>query len=535
MAKNDPQGFLALVLHAHLPYVRHPEHEKFLEEDWLFEAITETYIPFIGVIEGLLRDEVPFRITMSITPPLAGMLSDPLLQARYVGHIEKLIELSEKEIVRTRWIPEIHRLAVRYNELFLRAREVYVEHYGCNLLKAFAGFQDRGVLEVLTCGATHGFLPLMLGNRNVWRGQIRTAAQDYGRHFGRRPRGIWLPECGYEPGLDEVLAEEGISHFVLDAHGVMHATPQPKYGIYAPIACRSGVAAFGRDLESSKQVWSAREGYPGDHDYREFYRDVGWDLDYDYIRPYLHGDGLRTNLGIKYYRITGPDDHKEPYDFDRAKEKAAEHAGNFMFNREKQVEHLRGLMGRQPIVVAPYDAELFGHWWYEGPVFLDMLLRKIAYDQKTIATITLAEYRERFPVIQVSQPTFSSWGYKGYSEFWLEGSNDWVYRHLHSAGDRLIDLATQAKAGRFGRDGLRWRALKQAAREFLLAQSSDWAFIMKTGTMVPYAVARTQEHIANFTKLYHDLSAQTVDEAWLSGVEAKNNIFPDIDPLTWAG
>ncbi len=531
---SEPQGYLALVLHAHLPYVRHPEYEAFLEEDWLHEAITETYIPLIEVCEGLVRDQVPFRLTMSITPPLAGMLSDPFLQERYIKHIDKLIELSEREIQRTRWMPEFQPLAIRYHHTFREARRIFSDVYGRNLLKAFRHFQDLGVLEIITSGATHGFLPLMLGNRNVWRGQIRTAVRDYARHFGRPPRGIWLPECGYEPGVEEILAEEGIRFFIIDTHGVMFASPRPKFGVYAPVVCRSGVAAFGRDLESSKQVWSAHEGYPGDYEYREFYRDVGWDLEYEYVRPYLHGDGRRTNLGVKYYRITGPTDHKEPYNFERANEKAAAHAGNFMFNREKQVEYLAGLLGRKPIIVAPYDAELFGHWWYEGPQFLNFLMRKIAYDQKAIEAITLSEYLERFPVNQVSSPSLSSWGYKGYAEVWLDGSNDWIYRHLHQAGERMVDLANAAQRGEFGTDGLRWRALRQAAREFLLAQSSDWAFIMKTGTMVPYAVGRTREHITNFMKLSEDIRTGTIDEWWLAEIEHRNNIFPEIDPLAWA-
>jgi len=531
---DEPKGYLALVLHAHLPYVRHPEHERFLEEDWFFEAVTETYIPLVEMINRLRTDRVPFRLTMSLTPPLVAMLSDPLLQDRYVRHIERLIDLAGKEVERTRWMPEFNTLANHYYYLFQRSREVFVNQYDRNLLRAFKIFQDEGALEILTCGATHGFMPLMLGNRNVWRGQVATAAHEYERHLGRRPRGIWLAECGYQPGVEEVLADEGIRHYIVDAHGILHASPRPKFGIYAPIVSRRGVAAFGRDLESSKQVWSAKEGYPGDFEYREFYRDVGWDLEYDYVRPYLHDDGKRTNLGIKYYRITGPTDQKEPYDPARAREKAATHAGNFMFNREKQVEHLHGLIDRPPIIVAPYDAELFGHWWYEGPIFIEMLLRKIAFDQKAIKTITLSEYREKFPMAQVSTPSMSSWGWKGYAEFWLEGSNDWVYRHLHIAGDRLVELANRAKHGGLGDNGLHWRALKQASREFLLAQSSDWAFIMKTGTMVPYAVARTQEHIMNFTKLYEDLRSGNVDEAWLAVIEGKNNIFPEIDPLSWA-
>jgi 1,4-alpha-glucan branching enzyme len=542
---HPPQGFLALVLHAHLPYVRHPEHEDFLEEDWLYEAITETYIPLIDVFAGLVRDRIPFRITMSVTPTLAGMLADPLLQGRYVRHIEQLIELSEKEIKRTRDLPEFHPLAVRYNAIFRRARAAFVDEYGRNLLQAFRKFQDLGVLEIITCGATHGFLPLMLGNRNLWRGQIRTAARDYERHFGCRPRGIWLPECGYEPGVDEILAEEEIRFFILDTHGLLHASPRPKFGVYAPIVTNSGVAVFARDPDSSKSVWSSEEGYPGDHVYREFYRDVGWDLDYDYVRPYLHGDGQRSNLGIKYYRITGKGDHKEPYDFERAREKVALHAGNFMFNREKQIEHLSGIMDRPPLIVAPYDAELYGHWWYEGPQFLDLLLRKVACDQKTISTITPSEYLAGQPVNQIAMPSMSSWGYKGYCEVWLEGSNDWIYRHLHQVGARMIELANAARQGTFGdagddaggssggHAGLRWRALRQAARELLLAQSSDWAFIMKTGTMTSYAIARTREHVMNFTKLYSDIKAGTIDEQWLASIEAKNNIFPEIDPLVW--
>ncbi|MBM3316740.1 MAG: DUF1957 domain-containing protein [Candidatus Eisenbacteria bacterium] len=532
--RREPKGYLALVLHAHLPYVRHPEHEDFLEEDWFFEAITETYIPLIEVFDGLVRDGVPFRLTLSVTPTLAGMLSDGFLQERYLRHLEKLIDLSGREIERTRWMPEFHPLAQRYHRMFLEARRVFADQCGRNLLTALGRFQELGVLEIITCGATHGFMPLMLGRRNAWRGQIRTAVFDYRRHFGRPPRGIWLPECGYEPGVDEVLAEQGLRHFIVDSHGVLFASPRPKYGVFAPIVCRSGVAAFGRDLDSSKQVWSAKEGYPGDYEYREFYRDVGWDLEYDYVRPYLHGDGQRTNLGIKYYRITGPGNHKEPYSFERAAEKAAIHAGNFMFNREKQVEHLEGLMGRRPVIVAPYDAELFGHWWFEGPQFLDYLFRKIAYDQQVLAPITLSEYLAVCPVNQVATPSVSSWGYKGYAEVWLDGANDWIYPHLHQALERMIELANAARRGDFGTDALRWRALRQAARELLLAQSSDWAFIMKTGTMVDYAVRRTREHITHFSKLHADILSGAIDEWWLAEIENKNNLFPEIDPLAWA-
>ncbi len=518
------KGYFALVLHAHLPYVRHPEYEEFLEEDWFFEALTETYIPFVDTFDRLLEEGVDFRITMSLTPSLISMMTDPLLQYRYLRHLNKLIDLAGREIERTRWTPEFHELALMYYWKLTRARQIFLERYNSALIPAFRRFQDEGKLEIITCAATHGFLPLM-PNRRAARAQLEIAADHYERHFGRRPRGIWLPECGYAPGVDELLKEVGIRYFFTDSHGILFGSPRPRYGVFAPVYCPSAVAAFGRDMESSKQVWSAREGYPGDYEYREFYRDVGFDLDYDYIRPYLHADGNRINLGIKYHRITGPGNRKEPYRPALAREKAAVHAGNFMFNREKQVEYLRGVLGTKPVIVSPYDAELFGHWWYEGPDWVEFLMRKLHFDQETIEPITPSEYLARHPKLQVLTPSMSSWGYKGYNEVWLEGSNDWIYPHIHMMADRMVELADWYTDA----EGLLRRALNQAARELLLAQSSDWAFIMKTGTMVEYAHKRTKEHIARFDRLYRDIVHERVNEQWLKEVEHRDNIFPEID------
>ncbi|HHV63109.1 MAG TPA: DUF1957 domain-containing protein [Firmicutes bacterium] len=524
------KGYLALVLHTHLPYVRHPEHDEFLEETWLYEAITESYIPLLKVLERLVRDGIVFRLTMSFTPTLVSMLSDPLLQERYVRHLNKLIELSEKEVERTRWQPEFNENARMYRDRFYEARYIFEEKYGRNLLTGFKMLQDAGRLEIITSAATHGYLPLMELYRDAVRAQIKVALQLHEKVFGRRPVGFWLPECGYNPGDDFILQEEGIRYFFTDAHGILNASPRPRYGVFAPIYCRSGVAAFGRDMESSKQVWSAREGYPGDYDYREFYRDIGYDLEYDYIRPYIHKSGIRVNTGIKYYRVTGKTHEKKPYIRRNAVEKAAIHAGNFMFNRERQIEYLYSVMDRKPIVVAPYDTELFGHWWFEGPEWLDFVIRKITYDQNIIKLITPGDYLNIYKRNQVSTPSLSSWGYKGYNEVWLEGSNDWIYRYLHKAAERMSELARAYPSA----EGLQRRALNQAARELLLAQSSDWAFIMKTGTMTQYAIKRTKDHIGRFTRLYEDIKRNSIDEAWLRDIEYKDNIFPDIDYRVYA-
>ncbi len=517
------KGYLALVFHAHLPFVRHPEYPDFLEENWFYEAVTETYIPLLKIFQQLVEDGVKYRVTINLSPPLLSMFKDSLLQQRYLKKIENLIELAEKELERTRWMPEFHDLANMYLDHFRFCHYFFAEKNRCDLTNAFRQLEESGNIEIITCAATHGYLPLMLNPAAV-RAQIKLSVQYHYQTLNRFPRGIWLPECGYYPGLDEILRGEGLRYFFTDAHGVLHASPRPKYGVFAPIYCPSGVAAFGRDLESSKQVWSANEGYPGDYDYREFYRDIGYDLEYDYIRPHLPANGLRAFTGLKYYRITGKTMDKQPYNRWTAKEKAALHAGNFMFNRERQIEYLASILDRKPIIISPYDAELFGHWWFEGPNWLDYLIRKIAYDQKSVKLITPGDYLEVYPRNQVSTPSMSSWGYKGYNEVWLEGSNDWIYRHLHKAADRMVELAQHFPQA----EGDLRRALNQAAREVLLLQSSDWAFIMKTGTMVEYAVKRTKTHINRFNNLYDQIKYNRIDPQYLQQVEEKDNVFPEL-------
>jgi 1,4-alpha-glucan branching enzyme len=519
-------GYLALVLHAHLPFVRHPESDYVLEEEWLYEAITETYIPLLQVFEGLKRDGVDFKITMSMTPPLVSMLKDKLLQERYSEHLEKLQELVEKEIEFNEHNGHIKYLAEYYAQEFSETRKTW-ENYKGDLVSAFKKFQDSNNVEIITCGATHGYLPLMkMYPQAVWA-QIEVACQSYEENFGIRPRGIWLPECAYYEGLERMLADAGLRYFLTDGHGLLYARPRPRFGTYAPIFTETGVAVFGRDHESSQQVWSSEVGYPGDPVYREFYKDLGWEADYDYIKPYIMPNGQRKNVGVKYHKITSRQaglSDKALYDPYWAREKAAEHAGNFLYNRVQQVQHLAGMMQREPIIVSPYDAELYGHWWYEGPQFIDFLFRKAWFDQDSLYMIHLADYLKGHPTQQVAIPSQSSWGYKGFHEYWLNHTNAWVYPHLHKGAEKMIHLSTKQPE-----DELQLRALNQAARELLLAQSSDWAFIMRTGTMVPYAVRRTKSHLLRLNKLYEDIWAEQVDSGWLEKVEKIDNIFPNID------
>lgn len=522
------QGYLSLVLHAHLPFVRHPEHEKFLEENWLFEAITETYIPLLQIMERWQRDGVAARLTLTLTPTLCSMLLDPLLQDRYVRHLESFIELAEKEVHRTVWEKPFHELALFYQQRLGEIRQTYSAS-DKNLVAAFARLQDLGRLEIITSAATHALLPLLAGHPPSMRAQILVARDHYRHCFGRDPRGIWLPECAYAEGVEEVLQEANIRWFITDTHGILHATPKSRYGIFAPIFTPNGIATFGRDLDSAKQVWSKDEGYPGDPRYRDFYRDVGFDLDFDYVKPHLPAPDKRGFTGLKYHRITGNSPDKQVYRRADALQAAADHAQHFLQARTEQIGELTAIMDRPPLVLAPYDAELFGHWWYEGPEFLDYLVRKICYDQNLISLITPEDYLKACPSNQVAKPGASSWGEEGYWRVWLNESNEWIYPHLDVAQQRMTKLARQFPDP----TPLQERGLKQAARELLLAQSSDWPFILRTGTSPEYARKRVKDHLLRFIALHEQLTGSNLDENWLEQVENRDNIFPDVNYRYW--
>ena len=511
------KGYLSFVLHAHLPFIHHPESDDYLEESWLYEAISETYIPLLQNFQKLVDEGVKFRITMTMTPPLLSMLDSKLLQNKYIKYLEQHIELAEKEIKRTTFDTRVNELSKYYFERYSNDLHWFKDIYNCNLISGFKKFQ----------------------------------------YFGKKPRGIWLPECGYVPEADKYLREFGIDYAIVETHGVLYAKPTPIYGTLSPIVSPRGFTVFGRDLESSRQVWSSINGYPGDYNYREFYRDIGYEADYEYIKPYIAHNGVRVNTGIKYNRITGKTDNKDIYNIQWAKDSAERQAGHFLDSRTKQIENASSYMDKPPIVLCPYDAELYGHWWYEGPYWLYILFKKIYYDECNFELITPSEYIDKYPEIQECEPCRSSWGANGYSEVWLNPSNDYAHKHLHTAGDRMCEVAYTYKncnedlikmeeqikklkaskksvtsitsTKKYKKTKLKVRALNQMARELLLAQSSDWLFIITNNTMVDYAHKRIKDHIGRFTKLYYDLKNDCLDPKFIKDIELKDAIFPDID------
>ena len=521
-----PTGYFSLILHAHLPFVRHPEYPQFLEEDWLYEAITEVYLPLIFIFQNQHEAGIKPRLAMNVSPPLCEMLADGLLQERYTKHLENLFELAKKELARTQTeAPDFVDAAQMYVENLGAALDLWNDKYGRNLITAFRELQNEGVLEIITCCATHGFLPL-ISTHESRRAQINIAVANYKKHFHRQPRGIWLAECAYEPGIENLLKDAGIEYFIGDSHAILYGDPRPRFGVHAPVFCPNGVAVFARDVETSQQVWSAEVGYPGNAVYREFYRDLGWDLPMEYLKPHLPQDGERKHLGLKYHRITGKTSKKDAYVPAWAREKAAEDATDFIVKRIAQAENLRETFGgHPPLVTAPYDAELYGHWWFEGPQFLDFLFKKFHYDQSEVQPIAPGDFLDAQIPMQIQQPSASSWGENGYYKVWLNEGNAWMYPYQHDAERRMTELANRYEHP----NSIEYRVLNQLARELLLAQSSDWAFQIYQGTTVQYSSNRFKSHVHRFDLLTQMLETNDFNEELLKEIEWRDNIFAEID------
>jgi len=517
-------GYLALVLNAHLPFVRRPDYPRFLEERWLFEALSESYLPLLRLFRRLEEDSVPFHLTLAVSPTLEAMLGDKLLGERYVAYLESQLALGRAEEGRIGGDPAFGPLARMYSELYRSDLEDFGSRYSGDVLGVLDYYYKRGKVELITSGATHAFLPMYRDLPEAVAAQVETAIVSHRRVFGKHPAGFWLPQLGWYPGVGDVLKSYNVQYTVVTTRGALLGDPLPIRGSFAPVQSRSGLAVFVRDAGATKAVWSDTEGYPSDPAYREFYRDIGFDLGPDYLAPFLGGDGARTFTGFKYWAITGRTEVKVPYDPARAAVQSAAHASAFLADRRAEAAAAAPLMDRPPLMVCPYDAELFGHFWFEGVAWLESLFR-LAAREPELRLLTLGEYLRLYPDAQVSEPEYSSWGDGGYGEVWLEGSNDWVYRHTFKAAERMTELAERFP----DESGLRERILNQAAREVLLAMCSDWALLMRAGRSNAFARGQLEDAIANFERIYEMLCSNTVNTEWLTRLEKRNNLFPAIN------
>mgnify|MGYP001010038292 CR=1 FL=1 len=518
---------LVLALHGHLPFIHHPEHDRFLEEDWLFEGVADCYLPLLQMLDGWERDGVDASCTIGLSPPLLSMLDTPLLRERTVRALGARVSLA------SRYLSSLSsdnpfRSAVQFSleengralDRFERARR--------DLPAAFAHHHHGGRVELMTCGATHGLMPVLLDEASL-EAQVNEAVKTHRRVLGFAPRGMWLPECGVTPMAFPILARHGIVFTFVEDRAVRFAWPPPVKDVYRPLFTPEGVAVFPRDPVAAKEVWSADEGYPGDHRYREFYKDLGYDAPDDMLDDvHKQGTGAKKQLGVKLHKITGKVDlgEKLPYVPKDAAEAARTHGAHFAARRVEEARAIAESHETTPCFTTTFDAELFGHWWHEGPQFLDHALRALAAhdDARAPRPVSAYRYLEEQPTQQVSRPAVSSWGDAAAFKVWVNEKNDWMWRKIFDARFRLSDALSRPAV-----DGRMRRAMKQATREVMLAQSSDWPFILTMGTQTGYATRRPLTHLTRAHRLLHMIESGVVDEADLAQIEERDRIFPDVD------
>lgn len=512
-------GRVLWVLHAHLPFVRHPEHPRFFEEDWLFEAIERSYLPLLEVFQGWRADGVEARVAVSVSPPLLAMWQDRLLQERFRAHLDRRSALLAEERRRLRRDPTWAALAEMLSARVAAARALY-ERIGGDLVAAFGELERAGTVELMTTSATHALLPMYRAYPGFVRAQVRTGIVSHARAFGRPPLGFWLPECGWLDGIDEVLLEAGARYTLVEGHGLLYGRPTPACGLWRPVTTPNGLMVLGRDPDVARRIWSPHVGFPADPRYLDFHRDETAVLPEPYVRPYLLPSGARVPLGLRYRRVTSldlPGDQKAPYEPDAARAAAEAHAQMFVAERARLLESAGAAIGWAACSVAPFDAELFGHWWHEGPDLLDRAARASA---GRLDWVTGADFLAKEEPLEVIEVAPSTWGEQGDASAWVAPETAWMWPGLLDAVGALEEVRQAAPPA----EALD-RIVSGWAREVFLAASSDWPFLVHMKTAIAYAEARVRSHLERAAEL------ERVARAALHGappppVEVRDDIFP---------
>ena len=556
-------GAFTFVLHSHLPYYRRAGQWPHGEEVF-HEAMAETYVPLVSTLLDLAERGVPWRATLGITPVLAEQISDPLMLRHFDAYLAQ--EQAAVRDDRARFAREGRRdfaaLAEFYDEFYTQAGVLLHDRLGGDLLGACRRLQEAGYLQILTSAATHGYLPLFSRDSTV-HAQLAVGRAAYARHFGREPTAAWLPECAYrppyitrdpvqgatlKPGIESFLAEEGIRLFFSETHAIVGGDPVGKAGGgavgYAPIPARlvppiegysppsdrttflpywvrtPEVAVLGRNARTGEQVWSGSIGYPGDPWYREFHR-----KDPPYGVQYWRVTDNKTDLGAKAI-----------YDPWAAQGRVHEHARHFAGLVEAEARAFYAGAGRPGLIVAAFDTELFGHWWFEGVDWLGEVLSRLA-ESDVVDLTTAGDWVAAHPPEAVLDLPESSWGEAGTHTTWLNDDTRWMWKMIHTAERRMEGLVARhpAATGDLG------AVLAQAGRELLLVQSSDWEFLQTTGQASSYAEERFTDHLARFQDLAlaaeRAATGDGLDPAAVARAATytdRDNLFPDLDYRVFA-
>jgi 1,4-alpha-glucan branching enzyme len=553
-----PVGAFTFVLHSHLPYARMAGRWPHGEE-WIHEAMAETYVPLLRALYDLKDEGVAYRLTIGITPVLGEQLADADVKDRFDQYLEDKIQAASRDVLRFREMGDAHLeyLAGFYRDWYTGVKHAFDARFGRDLNGAFKALQDEGYIEIVTSAATHGYLPL-LGRDSSVSGQLRTGIASYRRLYGRKPRGIWLPECAYRPayitdqgtvrpGIERFLRDLGLGVFFSETHTITGGRPVgvaagETIGPYGEIKRRylvpiseqvpvrpattlqpyyvsdttagpgadehSGVAVMGRHNRTSMQVWSADWGYPGDYDYREFHRK----------------DGVS---GMQYWRVSGAKEGlgiKDQYHPDWAQFKVGQHADHFAWLVAEELKGYHQQTGEYGLICSNYDTELFGHWWFEGVDWIREVLRRLAANPEVELT-TASDFIEAHPPNDVLHIPEGSWGVGGGHWTWDNHEVYWMWTPVWEAEarmERLVALEPDAaEDARF--------VLNQAARELLLLQSSDWPFLVTTGQAREYAIQRFGQHVERFNALADSVEAGRPDRALAEEYWERDRVFPNID------
>lgn len=454
-------GSLAIVLHAHLPWVL-PDAEGAacsFEEAWLHEALWESYLPLLDVL-GRARAGAPSCV-LSVSPTLLAMLRSPMLPARFRAYLDTL----RARIARARAeAPSMDAAALALTDRLNASAQAF-ERAGGDLTKALAALADRGAVELGTTSATHAILPSTLTEAGA-RAQLRMGLR-YARHaLGRAPGFFWLPECAWHPKLTPLLGDAGITSTVVDAHAFELAEPRPRHGVLQPVSGGEPFAFFARHTALSNAIWSNETGYPASAAHRDFHRAE------DAASP--------EGRAVKLRAVGGG-----PYDPRRAAEQVRADAADFLARAEAE---LASSSAPRPLALVAFDAELFGHWWWEGPAFLEAVLEGATRASSKVALTTPGTYLAGDPALAVARPVASTWGRGGFLDVWSHPRVSHAHRVVQRAERTLLSIDALVRDEPTTETQRRARIL--AIEDLFLLQSSDLLFMLRTGQSVPFAEGR---------------------------------------------
>lgn len=520
---SKKRGKLQLLFHSHLPFVKHPDSVWFSEELWFFQALSESYLPLFRVLNKLESENIPIDLTFSFSPTLLEMCKDYTLSVKYIKYLERMIALAEKELKRLNKNDKSYKMASFYYGLHIQNYSDYLM-LNRNVFLGFKKLEQKGLIKIVTSCATYAYLPLYQGFDSIINAQIELGLDSLYESLGKESRGFWLPECGYVPGFDKILKKNRIEYSFLSPDAVLFLKNSAKNGVFKPIVTIEGITFFLQDILSNAKV-NSQGGFPSHPLYREFYRDIGFDLDLEYIKDYVNPSGSRIFTGFKYHKISGSE-KKDLYNLDDAENQCKAHAKEFVESIRQRYDILKDKIDGDIIFTNYYNTELFGHRWFEGINWLYYVLKEVN-ESDFIESCSAQRYMDENnkSEFEVVSPVLSSWGSFGHSHTWLNSNNRWVYKYIYSS---IIIVSNMLKKYQHTSE-IKKRALNQAVREMLLLQMSDFAVMASNKITAQYAKRRMQTHFNNMKKLIFDLYREKVDMFFLNKLEQLEYIFPHLD------